>query len=646
MTPAWLRTAIATVAGLSLLTGAASLPGQGPLTGRVIVIDPGHGGRGDPGCSSRFGLKEAHVNLMVGLRLAALLRADGADVILTRTTDSFVASDDAVTDLAARAQVANDHKADLFLSIHHNDTLSASDPRNDTQVYWKLDDQGPSRDFAKVLLPRLAQSLNMARQQLLAGNFAVLRRNQRPAILGEAGYLSNPVTARALAQSGTQQKEADAYAAAIRDYFGRGVPRFGTGRWETAAGSEATVQVAAIGGQPAATAETYVLPVDGDGATIASVSMLVDGEPVDARYDAEASRIVWRPDRPLANGPHALQVEARNAAGNAAIPLKESLTVDRPVARIEATSIPGNWNPEAAPEAVILATVLDGAGLPVIDGTPVTLSWGSQIQTVTTRSGKVVASMPWPMAKAPLQLTAGAVTAAWSFDGQGDHAHLALTIVGHGEDQPWAAVSLDGMALPAIDRLGTTYFDMPPGQHNLAIQARGYEPWAGPVTVVAGRVNPVSVTLAPRHGGVLLGRRIMLDPFTQDGRPEVAGRTLSLAMALKARLEAAGAIVNLSRTDNRTVAVDERCRQMTRSGCELYIGLDQGQGSVAHYYTSIKGSKLARLVVATQSGLRTSPEATYMVTHSPCTAVVVRARQADTATANGLFEALKRYYAS
>jgi N-acetylmuramoyl-L-alanine amidase len=136
----------------------------------------------------------------------------------------------------------------------------------------------------------------------------------------------------------------------------------------------------------------------------------------------------------------------------------------------------------------------------------------------------------------------------------------------------------------------------------------------------------------------------MLDPFTNGDRADVAPRTLALAQALRERLEAAGAQVNVSRSDNEPVAVDERCRQMTRSACELYVGLDLGGGSVAHYYTSTNGSKVARLIVAQQKGYQTSPEATYMVTHSPCTAVVVRARATDDATAAGLFEALRRYY--
>jgi N-acetylmuramoyl-L-alanine amidase len=641
----WIRTTLAALAGLSLLTGAAALPGPPPLAGRVIVIDPGHGGKGDTGAVSSSGLKEAHVNLMVSLRLAEMLRRDGARVILTRTADTFVASDDAVSDLAARAQVANDAQADLFLSIHHNDTLSKSDPKNDTQVYWKLDDQGPSRDFAKILLPRLAGSLQMPNQKLFAGNFAVLRRNRRPAILGEGGYLSNPITAKALRQPATWQKEAAAYAAAIREYFGRGVPTFGDVRWETTSASDAAVRVAATGTPAPTLPERFVLSVDPDGGIMASVQVLVDGEPVGAILDPERNLIVWSPGRPLGNGSHTLRVEARNAAGNAAIPLNGTIVFDRPAARIEAASIPAGWHPDATPAAIIQASVLDGLGLPVADGTSVTLSWGGQTQTVTTKAGRVVTTMPWPAGpQVPLQLVAGAARTAVRFADQASHAHLALTVQGSGSDQPAAAISLDGQALPAMDGTGLGIYEVSPGLHQLAVQARGYEPWESPVTVTAERVHPLTVTLTPRFGGVLIGRRIILDPFTSVERPDVGRRTLALALSLKERLEAAGAQVSLSRTDDVPVDPDERCRQMSRNASELYVGLDVGSGSVAHYYTSIKGSKVARLIVAQQKGLRTSPEASYMVTHSPCTAVVVRALRTDDGTAAGLFEALRRYY--
>jgi N-acetylmuramoyl-L-alanine amidase len=84
-----------------------------------IVIDPGHGGQ-DFGTSSPNGLHEKEVVLDVSKRLAVLLRESlGAEVILTRGEDSFVS-------LEQRTQMANEKKADLFISVHANSSPARS----------------------------------------------------------------------------------------------------------------------------------------------------------------------------------------------------------------------------------------------------------------------------------------------------------------------------------------------------------------------------------------------------------------------------------------------------------------------------------------------------------------------------------------
>ncbi len=85
------------------------------LHDKTIVLDPGHGGTAD---SDQYrvgptGEREEWINLRVALKLQTLLEESGATVIMTRTEDTHV-------ELADRAQLALDHDAHLFLSIHHN----------------------------------------------------------------------------------------------------------------------------------------------------------------------------------------------------------------------------------------------------------------------------------------------------------------------------------------------------------------------------------------------------------------------------------------------------------------------------------------------------------------------------------------------
>ncbi len=102
------------LAGLVVSSLAFTLlhkPGANAI--RVVVIDPGHGGK-DPGCSGSIH-KEKEVSLAVALKLGKYIEENFKDVkvIYTRTTDVFVELED-------RAQIANKAKADLFISIHCN----------------------------------------------------------------------------------------------------------------------------------------------------------------------------------------------------------------------------------------------------------------------------------------------------------------------------------------------------------------------------------------------------------------------------------------------------------------------------------------------------------------------------------------------
>lgn len=90
-----------------------SLARQLGLGVQTVVIDPGHGGR-DPGAISRKGLKEKDIVLDVALELKKLLEAGmGLKVILTRESDIYIP-------LENRTVIANQQKADLFISIHAN----------------------------------------------------------------------------------------------------------------------------------------------------------------------------------------------------------------------------------------------------------------------------------------------------------------------------------------------------------------------------------------------------------------------------------------------------------------------------------------------------------------------------------------------
>lgn len=108
-----------------MIPGHATAASQKTFT---VVIDAGHGGH-DPGAIGRRG-KEKNINLKVALKLGRLIEKNCKDtkVVYTRDKDVFIP-------LHRRAEIANDAKADLFISIHTNSTASRSNAVNGTETY-------------------------------------------------------------------------------------------------------------------------------------------------------------------------------------------------------------------------------------------------------------------------------------------------------------------------------------------------------------------------------------------------------------------------------------------------------------------------------------------------------------------------------
>ncbi len=200
----------------------------GPLAGRRIVLDPGHGGH-FRGAIGPGGLAEADVNLGVALNLRGLLEWAGAQVFMTRTADyDFLTPADSTlaTDLAFRVSFTDSIKPDVFISIHHNSTASGDPTINETQTYYPLDDDGASVDLAKAIHRHLVLNLEIAPARILPGNFRVLRDATVPAVLGEPAMISHPVMAGRLSQAAAQRLEAEAYFLGLLDYFAGGDPRW------------------------------------------------------------------------------------------------------------------------------------------------------------------------------------------------------------------------------------------------------------------------------------------------------------------------------------------------------------------------------------------------------------------------------------
>jgi N-acetylmuramoyl-L-alanine amidase len=203
---------------------------------RVVVIDPGHGGRDHGKINDQLGLNEKSVTLDTARRLKKLLENDGYRVVLTRDDDRYI-------ELAERSAIANRAKADLFISIHFN-AIDKDRKTSGVEVYtfvpqyqrstesWmagQKDDSQPTPEPANEFdywNALLAQSLH---RPFVAGlkapdrgkkimHLGVLRSLRCPGALVECGFLTSDTEARKIATPAYRQQLAEALRDGLRDY--------------------------------------------------------------------------------------------------------------------------------------------------------------------------------------------------------------------------------------------------------------------------------------------------------------------------------------------------------------------------------------------------------------------------------------------
>jgi N-acetylmuramoyl-L-alanine amidase len=231
--------------------GGRSLTRELGLKISRIVIDPGHGGH-DTGTIGPHGLMEKDLCLDVALKLGYLIeqKIPGAEVVYTRRDDTFVP-------LEERTAIANNAKADLFISIHANsshdhaargvetyylnfatsqeamdvatrENAAAQSSMHDLQDLIKKIARNDKIEESKELASDIQDSL-AHRMQLVSQNernrgvkkapFVVLIGANMPSVLAEISFISNPLDERLLKRPDQRQKVADGVYRGIAAYL-------------------------------------------------------------------------------------------------------------------------------------------------------------------------------------------------------------------------------------------------------------------------------------------------------------------------------------------------------------------------------------------------------------------------------------------
>ncbi len=195
----------------------------------IVVIDAGHGGR-DVGALGKDDegniilddngnplIQEKDINLYIAKKIRDYLVADGIEVVMTRDDDTFEGT--STENLLARANLANNINASLFLSVHNNSSVSPK--ANGTEVCYTPNSSGAygitSMEFAKMILDPLAEATGLTNRGLSSRpNLAVLKYTKMPAALIECGFITNDADLAVLTDTQKLDNIAKAVAGGVK----------------------------------------------------------------------------------------------------------------------------------------------------------------------------------------------------------------------------------------------------------------------------------------------------------------------------------------------------------------------------------------------------------------------------------------------
>lgn len=191
-----------------------------PLLGKTIYLDAGHGGK-DPG-AIYDNVYEKDINLDIVKKLQFELEKMGAVVLLTRDDDYDLASIDAKkrkqSDLLKRANLINESKCDMYISIHLN--AYSSTKWSGLQIFY--DDINPNNKIlAEIMNETLKSNLKTVREIKRENGYFMYHKINVPGILIESGFITNSNDRYKLKDSNYQAILARNIVLGVINYFSK-----------------------------------------------------------------------------------------------------------------------------------------------------------------------------------------------------------------------------------------------------------------------------------------------------------------------------------------------------------------------------------------------------------------------------------------
>ena len=195
-----------------------------PVSGKVVVIDAGHG-KPDEGAESSSGTTEAETNLKIALKVQNLLEQSGCNVILTRSDENAIYDLDSktlkqkkVSDIKNRVKIGNESSADIFVSIHLNKIPEQQ--YYGWQCFYNEKDEN-SIKLAKQLQENLNKSIQKENKRVAMklNTVYIMKHVEIPISIVECGFLSNPEEEKELLEDSYQNRLAWGIYNGIQEYF-------------------------------------------------------------------------------------------------------------------------------------------------------------------------------------------------------------------------------------------------------------------------------------------------------------------------------------------------------------------------------------------------------------------------------------------
>ena len=182
--------------------------------GKLVAIDPGHGGR-DTGGRGPVSLVEKKVALEIGRLLAGILRREGAEVIMTRTSDEDVPS-------AGRFAHAKSECADVLISIHAFSSKSCK--ISGSRTLYSKETEEESRLLAECIQASLIEKLQLTDRGIAKNPLRIPPGFEIPYVVVEVATISNWLDEAQFRSPTIRQRAAEALATGLKRYFlfGRG----------------------------------------------------------------------------------------------------------------------------------------------------------------------------------------------------------------------------------------------------------------------------------------------------------------------------------------------------------------------------------------------------------------------------------------